>query len=130
MDDREDRIRECAHRIWEEEGHPHGRDAAHWDMASEQIAIEENQRLITRPNPLAGDPDARGGQGEAIEPLIAVENQGEFPTMTDQGERETAPRRRGARAAGGTAAGTGTAAPAKAAKPASRAARSRKPKEA
>lgn len=120
MDDREDRIRERAHRIWEEEGHPHGRDAAHWDMASEQIAIEEYQRLITRPNPLAGDPDARGGQGEAIEPLIAVENQGEFPTMTDQGERETAPRRRGARAA----------TPAEAAKPASRAARSRKPKEA
>lgn len=99
MDDRESRIREVAHRLWEEEGHPHGRAAAHWEMASELVAIAENQKLATKPNPLRDDPDARGGKGEPVEPLIAVENQGEFPTMTDQGEEQTAPRRRAQRAA-------------------------------
>ena len=36
-----------------------------------------------------GDPD--------VEPLEALENQGEFPTLTDQGEDNTAPLRLGDR---------------------------------
>ncbi len=94
MDEREDRIRARAHQIWEEEGRPHGREEAHWDMAAEQVAIQDNQRLATRPNPLADDRQARAASGEPAEPLVAVENQGEFPTLTDQGEEATAPRRR------------------------------------
>lgn len=94
MDGREHRIRERAHRIWEEEGRPHGREDSHWEMASEQIAIEDNQRLATKPNPLAEADDSRAPGAEPVEPLLAVENQGEFPTLTDQGEETTAPRRR------------------------------------
>lgn len=33
----EERIRERAHRIWEEEGRPHGRDWEHWERARREI---------------------------------------------------------------------------------------------
>jgi hypothetical protein len=81
-----ERIRHRAYEIWEQEGRPAGRAEAHWDMATEQIAIEDNQRLTTKPVDEGVD---------TAEPLEAVENQGEFPTLTDQGEEQTAPRRRG-----------------------------------
>jgi hypothetical protein len=38
--DREGRIRQLAHDIWEREGHPHGRDAEHWRMATEAYEAE------------------------------------------------------------------------------------------
>jgi hypothetical protein len=37
---REERIRRLAHEIWESEGHPHGRDAEHWRMATEAYEAE------------------------------------------------------------------------------------------
>ena len=45
----------------------------------------------TKPNPLN---QALGPSGEPIEPIEAVENAGEFPTVTDQGEELAYPRRR------------------------------------
>ena len=92
-DEREDRIRAVAHRIWLEEGCPDGRADVHWEMARDLVAFEENQRAATRPNPLADTPEKTGG--EPVEPLEAVENQGEFPgPQTDRGDRSTAPKRR------------------------------------
>jgi hypothetical protein len=82
--DRECRIRQKAYQLWEEEGRPEGREEAHWDLATELIAIEENHDLAVVPVPRA---DALGPSGEPIEPIEAVENAGEFPTMTDQGEQ-------------------------------------------
>ena len=38
--EREERIRQLAHDIWEREGHPHGRDAEHWRMATEAYEAE------------------------------------------------------------------------------------------
>ena len=89
MNDREERerlerIRQRAYRMWEEEGRPDGRAEAHWDMATELVAIEDNQRLAMEP---ITPPGGLGPSGEPIEPLEAVENAGEFPTMTDQGEQ-------------------------------------------
>jgi Protein of unknown function (DUF2934) len=72
----ERRIRERAHRIWEEEGRPQGREAAHWELARLAIAQEDAQASMLRPVETA---DA--------EPNQAVINQGEFPTLTDQGEQ-------------------------------------------
>jgi len=85
-DDLEHRIRERAYRLWMEEGQPEGRAQDNWDLARELIAIEDSQMAATRPirNELPGEP---------IEPLEALENAGEFPTMTDQGEMKI-PRRR------------------------------------
>ena len=43
--DREERIRQLAHEIWEREGHPHGRDTEHWRLATE--AYEAERVLIS-----------------------------------------------------------------------------------
>jgi hypothetical protein len=91
VDDFEERVRKRAYRLWQEEGCPEGRATAHWDMARELVAIEDNQKLAIKPVPREG---TLGPSGEPIEPIQAVENVGEFPTMTDQGEERAYPRRR------------------------------------
>ena len=40
MTDRTDRLRERAHRIWEERGQPEGRELEHWHEAEEQLLHE------------------------------------------------------------------------------------------
>ncbi len=101
MNDIERRIREKAKRLWEEAGSPASGVDAYLDQASELIAIEDNlQDTLRSPglqprdavedDPIASD-DVLGPEGEPIEPVIAVENEGEFPTLTDQGEGEQVP---------------------------------------
>lgn len=41
MNEREQRIREWAYRLWEQEGYPHGRDGDHWFRAT-AIVLEED----------------------------------------------------------------------------------------
>lgn len=93
MDDLEQRIRERAYRLWLDEGRPDGRAEAHWDMARELVAIEDRQQTATKPNPAAASRD-RTFHERPVEPMEAVENQGEFPTLTDQGEEQSYPKRR------------------------------------
>jgi hypothetical protein len=88
MDEQSKRIQERAYRIWLDEGCPEGRADTHWDMASELVAIEENHGQTLKPVPKQGQ---TGPTGEPVEPLEAVENAGEFPTLTDQGEERTYP---------------------------------------
>jgi hypothetical protein len=38
--DKEARIRERAYEIWAREGHPHGKEAEHWQMAEAEITAE------------------------------------------------------------------------------------------
>ncbi|WP_372013676.1 DUF2934 domain-containing protein [Tistrella mobilis] len=85
---RDDRIKKHMHRLWKEEGAIPGREADYRGRAEELVAIEDNQQLTTfRP----GSPRDRI-RNDPTEPLEAVENQGEFPTLTDQGEERTTPR--------------------------------------
>jgi hypothetical protein len=72
----EDRIRERAHRIWEQEGCPEGKADSHWELAKFAIAQQDAQPSMLRPV-----------EPEPVEPIEAVKNQGEFPTLTDQGEQ-------------------------------------------
>ena len=88
MSDLESRIRERAYYLWLQEGCPEGRAEVHWDEASELVAIEDNQKRTMRPAPQPDDDPA------TVEPIEAVENAGEFPTLTDQGEEQTYPHRR------------------------------------
>ncbi|MDB5569951.1 MAG: hypothetical protein JWN93_1134 [Hyphomicrobiales bacterium] len=89
--DRDERIRRRAYRLWQEEGCPEGREAAHWDMASELVAIEESYRDTLKPNPL---PEYENNPTtEPVEPIEPMRNLGEFPTLVDQGEEETYPDR-------------------------------------
>ncbi|MBU8539852.1 DUF2934 domain-containing protein [Falsiroseomonas tokyonensis] len=47
----EDRIRQRAHEIWEQEGRPQGRQEAHWARASREMA---EQAAAAPPSDLAG----------------------------------------------------------------------------
>ena len=88
IDDTEERIRVRAYRLWVEEGRPEGRAADHWNLARELVAIEESQRDTLKPvrrDPETGEPIADS------EPIEAVRNLGEFPTLTDQGEEAVFP---------------------------------------
>ena len=81
--DIERRIRERAYLLWESEGRPEGRAAQHWEQARMIVALEDGQRSTLKPV-----------EAPKPEPIAAVENQGEFPTLTDQGEERTYPMRR------------------------------------
>lgn len=83
----EARVAGRAQELWQAAGTPEGGAALFEDRARELLAIEENPHATTRP---ITDPDA-----PFAEPLIAVENQGEFPTLTDQGEDRNYPSRKG-----------------------------------
>jgi hypothetical protein len=101
MSDIEKRVQEKAKHLWDEAGRPASGPSAYVDQASELVAIEDHQKDTLRPtgvqpreavqdDPIASD-DVLGPEGEPIEPVIAVLNEGEFPTLTDQGEGEQVP---------------------------------------
>jgi hypothetical protein len=100
MDELEQRIREHAYRIWLEEGCPSGREDVHWDMARELVAIEDNQRNATEPNPVARDGE-EAIHTEPVEPIEAVETLGDLPGLDDQAEGQDYPKRRKRRPAAG-----------------------------
>jgi hypothetical protein len=83
---REERIRERAYKLWEENGRPHGRDVELWEQAEDLVAIEENPVGLL-PNP--GDRDPALADVEEAE---IQENYGEIPgRLTDQGDRAQTP---------------------------------------
>ena len=41
MPDREQKIRERAHQIWEQEGRPDGREQEHWERPSREVDAKE-----------------------------------------------------------------------------------------
>ncbi|KHK90893.1 DUF2934 domain-containing protein [Novosphingobium malaysiense] len=49
MTDKDQRIRERAHALWEQEGRPHGRHDAHWDQARQEIEGNEAKPAAKRP---------------------------------------------------------------------------------
>lgn len=54
MNDREQRIREWAYRLWEQDGYAHGRDSEHWYRAVEIVLQEDaapEAGIETRPEP-------------------------------------------------------------------------------
>jgi hypothetical protein len=71
----ERRIRERAFLLWIDEGQPEGRDKDHWELAKMAVAEEDGQPTTLK-RPALPQP----------EPIEAVKNQAEFPTLTDQGE--------------------------------------------
>ena len=81
------RVRERARKLWRQAGKPQGGAEAYLEEARELIAIEDNPKAGTEsPNMGYNKP---GPWGEPVEQAqVALDNEGEFPTMTDQGEQQ------------------------------------------
>ena len=84
------RLRDRARALWESEGRPPGREGDYLEKAREALAIEDNPLGATEPLEKSGDRVLRLGG----EPPEALENQGEFPGLADQGEDSPAPPKR------------------------------------
>ena len=84
INDADARVREEAYRLWEAEGWPEGRADLHWAAAKEIVALRDSYATLKR---------LEDTTGETAEPSIAFENQGEMPTLTDQGEGQPGPSR-------------------------------------
>ena len=63
-DERERRIRERAHEIWEREGRPDGAQEEHWRRASEEIDAEDQAG--------SGSPAEEGGVANPAQPGAAI----------------------------------------------------------
>lgn len=86
------RVMQRAKALWQEDGSPADRLEDYVERARELIAIEINGATATIP--LAKAMRKLGPHGEPIEEAeIAIGNQGEFPTLTDQGEEPMFPAR-------------------------------------
>ena len=93
MDERDTdkRIRQKARILWQDHGSPREKESDYLDEARELVAIEDSQKDTLKPNPqreYEANPTT-----EPIEPVLAVENAGEFPTLTDEGEGDPFPSR-------------------------------------
>jgi hypothetical protein len=56
--DRDQLIRDRAYHIWERDGRPHGREAAHWQQAVSEIEAEERALAAQKPAAPAPEEDA------------------------------------------------------------------------
>jgi hypothetical protein len=81
--DRDARIRAKAHELWEREGRPAWQQERHWDEAKALIEAEEGMSNSRLPIKSGTDPVA--------EPAISFQNQGDFPSLTDQVETPAGP---------------------------------------
>lgn len=71
MDDREQKIRERAHAIWEQAGRPDGRHDDHWDQARREVDGEDEQQAPTEPVG-AGTPLQPGGTTPGNSPAAGM----------------------------------------------------------
>lgn len=85
LNDREKMIRDRAYRIWEAEGHPHGREAEHWERARRELDDETSRQPADLP--------------PGVAPLGGVE----APPAQPPSPRPKTPARAAAKAAASTA---------------------------
>lgn len=97
FDEVEERVKRRAYEIWQREGCPEGREADHWALAKEEIAIEDNQNQALLPNPSEGGDDTVV-HPEPVEPLLAAESLGEeVGGPTTQSDEQPLPKKTRAR---------------------------------
>jgi hypothetical protein len=86
----EQRLKARAKELWKADGAPPGKIDEYIERARELAAIEANGDVARIPVKDLPDPESEP-YGEPVEPLEAIKNQGEFPTLTDQGEEQLFP---------------------------------------
>lgn len=79
----DDRIRAKAQEMWHTAGRPDGGPEQFLEQARALLEIYEN--------PTAGQIDPDKAARPRIDTLVEVENQGEFPGLTDQGDDQLFP---------------------------------------
>ncbi|HLW26992.1 MAG TPA: DUF2934 domain-containing protein [Kiloniellales bacterium] len=82
-------VRRRAEALRREEGDAEADLEPYLERAEELLAIERNQAATLKPNP--EQTGEQTGGAETVEPPEALENQGEFPGLADQGEETPAP---------------------------------------
>ena len=80
-------IRLRGRRMWQEAGSPKGCEQEYVELARELQAFVEHPAAGLLPNPMAAPPHPE----DAVEEAELMENLGEFPGRTDQGDRVTTP---------------------------------------
>lgn len=83
-------IQSRARRMWREDGCPKGREDEYLERARELQAIIEHPAAALLPNPMIAHPHP-AASSEPVEEAELLENLGEFPGRTDQGDRLPAP---------------------------------------
>jgi hypothetical protein len=92
---REERIRERAYHMWEQEGRPPGRDREYWERAAELIGMEDSAGAGQLPNPQTHPARNEVAPGMLVEEADIQQNLGEFPDrVADQGEHPATPEAR------------------------------------
>lgn len=83
-------VRARARRMWHEAGSPKGGEGEYLERARELQAFVDHPGAALLPNPMVAHPQP-GATEEPVEEAELLENLGEFPGRTDQGDRVTAP---------------------------------------
>jgi hypothetical protein len=83
------RIRAEAHRLWQHDGGPHGRDLEYWERARELIGIQDSPGAGQVHESMVRNATV---DGEPVDEASLQDNLGEFPDrFTDQGDRIETP---------------------------------------
>jgi hypothetical protein len=83
-------IRLRGRRMWREAGSPKGREDEYIELARELQAFREHPKAALLPNPMV-ERTAPSAAEEPVEEAALLENLGEFPGRTDQGDRMPMP---------------------------------------
>ena len=83
-------VRARARRMWREAGSPKGGEDEYLERARELQAFIDHPGAALLPNPMGAHPQP-GATEEPVEDAELLENLGEFPGRTDQGDRMPAP---------------------------------------
>jgi hypothetical protein len=83
-------IRARARRMWRDAGSPKGREDEYLERARELQAFVDHPDAGLLPNPMVAHPQP-GVTEQPVEEAELLENLGEFPGRTDQGDRMPAP---------------------------------------
>ena len=83
-------IRLRGRRLWREAGNPKGREDEYIELARELQAFRDHPQAALLPNPMMAHPEPSATE-EPVEEAELLENLGEFPGRTDQGDRMLAP---------------------------------------
>jgi hypothetical protein len=83
-------LRERGRRMWREAGSPRGREDEYIELARELQAFKDHPEAALLPNPMVAHPEPSVIK-EPVEEAELLENLGEFPGRTDQGDRMPAP---------------------------------------